>query len=95
MTNELAPQDWLPLAVRMEQEGKEALGLACGHLCVQGSELIATLAKRVNTQSSELVALRRRVAELEKPVETKDQREKRFMDHGLCWCGCKPGYCPH
>lgn len=62
--DELAPHDWLPLAVQMEREGKEALGLACGHLCVQGSELIATLAKRVNAQAPELATLRRRVEEM-------------------------------
>lgn len=27
--------------------------------------------------------------------ETKDERERRFVRAGLCWCGCEPGYCPH
>lgn len=39
-----------------------------------------------------------RIEQLErqlKPPETKDERERRFMAAGLCWCGCNPGFCPH
>lgn len=25
----------------------------------------------------------------------EDERERRFMAAGLCWCGCNPGFCPH
>src|SRR5258708_106532 len=71
----LTPQDWIPLAVEMEREGKEAEGLACGELCIRGSNLIADLAKRLVTahcritelrkQASEIAALHSRVAQAE------------------------------